>query len=478
MPWLVRAFTFRRVFTTGLGITPVKRTIPTRTETMGRSELVAACVLCLLAGAMAAPAAGIVPVTTPDGGIGDVSLSGPAVVESDAGTTDAEASTLSGDSSRTTLWQSDPFRASTMLTEYPDVAEYRICAYAIANGTRSELGCERATALDDSTTSVNLTGLTWPANTSGNAQLSIELSSATDPGTTLDNRTLGVTILTKGGDTDRDGLTNEEELKLGLDPLEADMDMDGLADGTEVNDYGTSPRTADTDGDGVRDGEEVQVGSDPTEADADSDGLTDDTELTVGTDPTSPRTTERLAVGASALLYVGVSMVVLRRRREGGDGDDPQSQLAARAPQSTLNDALTGGGNGDAPTAGARAPELLTDEDRVRHLLDRSGGRMKQSAIVEETGWSKAKVSRLLSTMDDDGAIEKLSLGRENVISLDREWIDARTSPDTDADPTTDTDGDIDSDDASGGADADSDSTEPEAIADGAGRPPPAEDDP
>jgi len=449
---------------------------------MGRSDLVAACVLCLLVGAMAAPAAGIVPVTTPDGGIGDVSLSGPAVVESDAGTTDAEASALSGDSSRTTLWQSDPFRASTMLTEYPDVAEYRICAYAIANGTRSELGCERATALDDSTTSVNLTGLTWPANTSGNAQLSIELSSATDPGTTLDNRTLEVAILTKGGDTDGDGLTNEEELKLGLDPLEADMDMDGLSDGAEVNDYGTSPRTADTDGDGVRDGEEVQVGSDPTEADADSDGLTDDTELTVGTDPTSPRTTERLAVGVSALLYVGVSTVVLRRRRKDGDGDDPRSQLAARAPQSTLNDALTGGGNGDAPTTeGARAPELLTDEDRVRHLLDRSGGRMRQSAIVEETGWSKAKVSRLLSTMDDDGAIEKLSLGRENVISLDREWIDARTSPDADTD-TTDTDGDTDSDDADGdaggGADVDSDSTEPEAIADGAGRSRSAEDDP
>jgi len=181
-------------------------------------------------------------------------------------------------------------------------------------------------------------------------------------------------------------------------------------------------------------------------------------------------------------LYVGVSTVVLRRRRKDGDGDDPRSQLAARAPQSTLNDALTGGGNGDAPTTeGARAPELLTDEDRVRHLLDRSGGRMRQSAIVEETGWSKAKVSRLLSTMDDDGAIEKLSLGRENVISLDREWIDARTSPDADTD-TTDTDGDTDSDDADGdaggGADVDSDSTEPEAIADGAGRSRSAEDDP
>ena len=452
---------------------PVKRTIPPGTETMGRFELVAACVLCLLLGALAAPAAGVVPVTTPDGGIGDISLSGPAVVE-----TDVEASMSSSDSSRTTLWQSEPFRASTALTQYPDVAEYRICAYAIANGTRSELGCERATAPNGSTTSADLTGLTWPANTSGSAQLSIELYSATDPTTVLDNRTLEMTILTKGGDTDGDGLTNEEELKLDLDPLDADMDTDGLTDGTEVDDYGTSPRAADTDADGVRDGEEVQVGSNPTEADTDGDGLTDDTELATGTDPTSPRTTERLALGASALLYVGVSTVVLRRRRKDEDGDDPGSQLGARAPRSTLNDALAGGGNENGPTTeAARAPELLTDEDRVHHLLDRSGGRMKQSAIVEETGWSKAKVSRLLSTMDDDGAIEKLSLGRENVISLDREWIDARTSPDTDTDPTADTDTDGDGD-VGGGADVDSDSTEPEAIADGAGQPRSVEDDP
>jgi hypothetical protein len=63
-------------------------------------------------------------------------------------------------------------------------------------------------------------------------------------------------------------------------------------------------------------------------------------------------------------------------------------------------------------------PELLSDEERVEHLLDRNGGRMKQARIVKETGWSDAKVSQLLSTMADDGRIKKLRLGRENLISL------------------------------------------------------------
>ena len=63
-------------------------------------------------------------------------------------------------------------------------------------------------------------------------------------------------------------------------------------------------------------------------------------------------------------------------------------------------------------------PELLSDEERVARLLEANGGRMKQAAIVTETGWSNAKVSQLLSEMDDNDEIEKLRIGRENLITL------------------------------------------------------------
>lgn len=62
--------------------------------------------------------------------------------------------------------------------------------------------------------------------------------------------------------------------------------------------------------------------------------------------------------------------------------------------------------------------ELLSDEERVIRLLEANDGRMKQATIVTETGWSNAKVSQLLSSMADDGRIEKLRIGRENLISL------------------------------------------------------------
>lgn len=64
-------------------------------------------------------------------------------------------------------------------------------------------------------------------------------------------------------DNDGDGLTNDEEAKLGTDPNSADTDKDGLFDKEEVDVYHTNPLKADTDGDGTSDGVEVKRGEDP-----------------------------------------------------------------------------------------------------------------------------------------------------------------------------------------------------------------------
>ncbi|HET7323511.1 MAG TPA: hypothetical protein VFJ06_04195 [Halococcus sp.] len=61
---------------------------------------------------------------------------------------------------------------------------------------------------------------------------------------------------------------------------------------------------------------------------------------------------------------------------------------------------------------------LITDEEHIEQLLVQNNGRMKQATIVSETGWSNAKVSQLLSAMDKKDRIDKLRIGRENLISL------------------------------------------------------------
>jgi len=58
-------------------------------------------------------------------------------------------------------------------------------------------------------------------------------------------------------DLDADNYADALEWDLGLDPTNPDTDGDGVADGDEINIYGTAPTLADTDGDGVLDGEEL-----------------------------------------------------------------------------------------------------------------------------------------------------------------------------------------------------------------------------
>ncbi|QGZ42385.1 hypothetical protein IP92_04120 [Pseudoduganella flava] len=98
-----------------------------------------------------------------------------------------------------------------------------------------------------------------------------------------------------GADSDGDGIPDDEELRLGMNPNNAadallDLDRDGL---TAVDEYraGTDPRNPDTDGDGLPDGAEVQCTrgfcTSPLLADTDGDGVRDGTEIQTGSDPTN-----------------------------------------------------------------------------------------------------------------------------------------------------------------------------------------------
>ncbi|WP_436348032.1 helix-turn-helix transcriptional regulator [Natronorubrum sp. FCH18a] len=120
-----------------------------------------------------------------------------------------------------------------------------------------------------------------------------------------------------------------------------------------------------------------------------------------------------------------------RSRTVARDGPDEQGGAADTTGGTVVQSGADGPGAVDEPmdAAGTRLeyeetpddeidPELLSDEERVLRMLTQNGGRMKQASIVKETGWSNAKVSQLLSQMDEDGDIEKLRIGRENLITL------------------------------------------------------------
>jgi len=159
--------------------------------------------------------------------------------------------------------------------------------------------------------------------------------------------------------------------------------------------------------------------------------------------PTTPPPEESLPpwlLAGGVVVAAAVVYVALRRSGVGlppGPAPDADADAGADAsetaadgapatagPRAGAGDAAgNGGGAGPEGAAGAADDggtdeELLSDEERVERLLEENGGRMKQANIVRETGWSNAKVSQLLSSMDEEGRIDKLRIGRENLISF------------------------------------------------------------
>ncbi len=115
-----------------------------------------------------------------------------------------------------------------------------------------------------------------------------------------------------------------------------------------------------------------------------------------------------------------------------GDGDGVSSGSASGTSADADRTASGDGSESDSPDGSGEASdsgrddasepadvdvELLPNPDRVLTVLEANGGQMRQSALVEETGWSKAKVSRVLSRMEDEDQIVKVSVGRGNLVT-------------------------------------------------------------
>jgi len=59
-----------------------------------------------------------------------------------------------------------------------------------------------------------------------------------------------------------------------------------------------------------------------------------------------------------------------------------------------------------------------SDAERVRQILADADGELPQQELVDRTDWSAAKVSRVTSELTERGDIEKISVGRQNVLRL------------------------------------------------------------
>ena len=123
-----------------------------------------------------------------------------------------------------------------------------------------------------------------------------------------DHRLSDASALDAASDTDNDGRTALQEFNGGTNstnPLRADADGDGLADGAEFA-AGTNPNLADTDADSISDGDEVNgaPASNPLLPDSDSDGAPDALERRVGTNPQNASSTPTVFSGGIGIHFV------------------------------------------------------------------------------------------------------------------------------------------------------------------------------
>ncbi|MBZ6493966.1 DUF7343 domain-containing protein [Natrinema longum] len=160
---------------------------------------------------------------------------------------------------------------------------------------------------------------------------------------------------------------------------------------------------------------------------------------TGGVGPTDTADTTRYLAGAALLTGLGIAAVIWYRRYGPGADDTavrgvtdsaaPSAQPAAGADSDGEPGTVAETADSSDGATAVADEELMSDEDRVVALIQENGGRMKQVNIVDATGWSKSKVSMLLSEMEDDGTISKLRVGRENIISLEGFEPEATKSP-------------------------------------------------
>lgn len=146
------------------------------------------------------------------------------------------------------------------------------------------------------------------------------------------------------------------------------------------------------------------------------------TETTSGTGGLSPMWAALALAVVAAIVGGGFALY----QRGGVRRDEPPAEPDQDSPASAQQPAADADDTAAEPISDT---ELLTDEDRVVQLLEERGGRMKQVDIVDETEWSKSKVSMLLSDMEDEGTLTKIRVGRENIVALAGHEPDAVGSP-------------------------------------------------
>jgi len=118
-------------------------------------------------------------------------------------------------------------------------------------------------------------------------------------------------------DADGDGISNSDELMIGINPKNVDSDGDGMPDGFELY-FGLDPNNggdgiSDTDWDFLSNANEYIYGTSPKSWDTDGDGIPDGIEVACGFNPRSPLGLELVVFYAPLIILMIAFGLYLRK---------------------------------------------------------------------------------------------------------------------------------------------------------------------
>ena len=114
-------------------------------------------------------------------------------------------------------------------------------------------------------------------------------------------------------------------------------------------------------------------------------------------------------------------------RRAEEPGDDASAErsgtaTAERDVSTSFQEVL----DGERVSRGEVGVELgLQPHEFLAWLVRYSGGRAWQTELVETTGWSKSTVSRYLDSLESNGVVERVRIGRRKLVGVPGRMPDA-----------------------------------------------------
>jgi len=75
--------------------------------------------------------------------------------------------------------------------------------------------------------------------------------------------------------------------------------------------------------------------------------------------------------------------------------------------------------NAKVASASSATSLVESDEEKIIKIIKSSGGTVRQSVITEQSRFSKAKTSQLLSALEQRGVVIRVKKGRDKIVSLD-----------------------------------------------------------